>query len=288
MHSLRTLSASLVLLALPLTAQTTRTFVSAQVGNDANSCVPTAPCRTFGRAISLTLSGGEVIVLDSGGYGKFTVKQAITIQAPAGIYAGCTADTCATVTAALGDTVILRGLIFHGLGVSQSGILFNTGAVLHVENCIINGFGGNGIDANLNASLFVNDTMIRNGGSGGISVGTGVASINRCRIEKNGGTAVLAHDNAHVTASETVAAGNGAAGFDAESSATLALENCISSGNGTGVAVGAGATTRVSNSVVTNNTTGLFTGGGSLLTRVNNMVEGNGDNGSFNGTILAK
>src|SRR5437016_13159561 len=110
MHSLRTLSASLVLLALPLTAQTTRTFVSAQVGNDANSCVPTAPCRTFGRAISLTLSGGEVIVLDSGGYGRFTVKQAITIQAPAGISAGCTADTCATVTAALRDTLIQRGL----------------------------------------------------------------------------------------------------------------------------------------------------------------------------------
>ncbi|HEY8131774.1 MAG TPA: right-handed parallel beta-helix repeat-containing protein, partial [Thermoanaerobaculia bacterium] len=277
MQSLRKFSASLVLLALPLTAaaQTTRTFVSAQVGNDANSCIPTAPCRTFGRALSLTTNGGEVIVLDSGGYGKVSVLHSVTIQAPSGIYAGCTADNCASVAAAPGDIVILRGLIFNGLGVSLSGIAFTSGAVLHIENCIINGFTGSGIDANLNASVFVNDTIIRNGGSAGISVGTGVASINRCRIEKNAGAAILAHDGARVMASEAVAVGNGLAGFDAESNATLNLENCITSGNGTGVAAGAGATTRVSNSVVTNNATGLASSGGALLTRKNNMVEGN-------------
>src|SRR5215471_13629595 len=64
-----------------------RTFVSGG-GNDLNACSRTAPCRTFGHAISQTSVGGEVIVLDSAGYGAFTITQAVSIIAPPGIYAG--------------------------------------------------------------------------------------------------------------------------------------------------------------------------------------------------------
>ena len=296
MKSLRNLSVSVIVLSFALTAsaQTARTFVSAQLGNDANLCGATSPCRSFARAITQTVPGGEVVVLDSGGYGKFSVPQSITIQAPTGVYAGCTttgapADNGATIAAGASDTVILRGLMFNGLGTSNSGIVFQSGSVLHIENCIVNGFAGNGIDSNLSGGVFINDTIVRNGGSGGIVIGTGRASVNRCRIEKNAGAAIVANNGANVIASESVAAGNGLAGFDAETNGTLNLENCIASGNGTGVAVGAaGATTRVSNSVVTNNTNGLSAGGGGLLTRQNNMVEGNNTDGTFTGTIAAK
>ncbi len=294
MKTLRTLSASIVMLALPLTvwAQAARTFVSAQHGNDANPCTVTSPCRSFAAAINTTLNGGEVVVLDSGGYGKFSVPMAITVQAPSGVYAGCTtsgnpSDNGATIAASSGQTVILRGLVFNGLGTSHDGVLFQSGGVLHIENCIINAFAGAGIESTINAAVFINDTTVRNGGNG-IVMSTSTASVSRCRIEKNAGDAMLAENSAQVVASETVAAGNGQAGFNAQTAATLNLENCMSTGNGTGIVAGSiGATTRVSNSVVANNTTGL-SGTGSLLTRQNNMVEGNGVDGTFTGTITAK
>ena len=44
-------------------AQATRTWVSG-VGDDANPCSRTAPCKTFAGAISKTAANGEISVLD--------------------------------------------------------------------------------------------------------------------------------------------------------------------------------------------------------------------------------
>ena len=49
-------------------AQATRTWVSG-VGDDANPCSRTAPCKTFAGAISKTAAGGEINCLDPGGFG---------------------------------------------------------------------------------------------------------------------------------------------------------------------------------------------------------------------------
>ena len=76
------LAASNTAMALPQ-----RTFV-ASTGNDLNSCILTAPCRGFAHAITQTNLGGEVIVLDSAGYGPVTITQSVSIIAPAGVYAG--------------------------------------------------------------------------------------------------------------------------------------------------------------------------------------------------------
>jgi hypothetical protein len=43
-----------------------RTFVSG-LGSDGNPCSRTAPCRTFGTAITATNAGGEVVVHPPGG-----------------------------------------------------------------------------------------------------------------------------------------------------------------------------------------------------------------------------
>jgi hypothetical protein len=56
-------------------AQAARTWVSG-VGNDANPCSRTAPCKTFAGAISKTATGGEISVLDPGGYGGVRHHQA--------------------------------------------------------------------------------------------------------------------------------------------------------------------------------------------------------------------
>ena len=61
------------LAAAPANAQATRTWVSG-VGDDANPCSRTAPCKTFAGAISKTAAGGEINCLDPGGFGAVSSK----------------------------------------------------------------------------------------------------------------------------------------------------------------------------------------------------------------------
>src|ERR1700704_924151 len=82
--------AALVLLPASAHAQATRTWVSG-VGDDANPCSRTAPCKTFAGAISKTAVGGEIDCLDEGEFGQVTITKAITIDCdsgPGGILAG--------------------------------------------------------------------------------------------------------------------------------------------------------------------------------------------------------
>src|SRR5438876_2640495 len=93
-----------------------RSFVSANHGNDANPCTVTLPCRNFAAAIAQTIAGGEVIVLDSGGYGPVTIGNSIALIAPPGVYAGITAFSgdAITINAGASDVVTLRGLTLNG------------------------------------------------------------------------------------------------------------------------------------------------------------------------------
>ncbi len=70
------------IVSLPTTsahAQATRTWVSG-VGDDANPCSRTAPCKTFAGAISKTANGGEIDCLDPGGFGAVTITKSMTID----------------------------------------------------------------------------------------------------------------------------------------------------------------------------------------------------------------
>src|SRR5476649_1636284 len=69
----------LIFCSAPAYAQATRTWVSG-VGDDANPCSRTAPCKTFAGAISKTAPSGEINVLDPGGFGALTITKAITID----------------------------------------------------------------------------------------------------------------------------------------------------------------------------------------------------------------
>src|SRR5580692_7615954 len=68
-----------ILSATPAQAQATRTWVSG-VGDDANPCSRTAPCKTFAGAIAVTAVGGEINVLDPGGFGAVTITKSIQIR----------------------------------------------------------------------------------------------------------------------------------------------------------------------------------------------------------------
>ena len=116
-------------------AQATRTWVSG-VGDDANPCSRTAPCKTFAGAISKTASGGEINVLDPGGFGAVTITKPITISSEcfeAGVLVSGTNGIIVNVPNAT-DVVVLRGLDFEGLSTGLSGITVITGGTVQVES----------------------------------------------------------------------------------------------------------------------------------------------------------
>ena len=109
-------------LASPLAfaAGAQRAFVASN-GNDAGPCSITAPCRGFTEAVSKTNAGGEVVVLDSAGYGAVTINKSISIIAPPGVYAGVSVLSGNGITVnAPGATVALRGLSINGQGGSTA------------------------------------------------------------------------------------------------------------------------------------------------------------------------
>src|SRR6266498_379000 len=121
---------------LPAHAQATRTWVSG-VGDDVNPCSRTAPCKTFAGAISKTAAGGEISVLDPGGFGAVTITKAITIDGE-GTLAGILAATVngIIVNAGVNDVVHIRNLIINGTSgasIGLNGIRYLAGKRVIVE-----------------------------------------------------------------------------------------------------------------------------------------------------------
>src|SRR5215216_6654318 len=100
--------ASLIILTFGFSASAyavQRTFVSAQFGNDANTvnlCSVTQPCRNFNAAVGVVAAGGEVVALDSGGYGPVSIAKAVTLTGPTGGYVAITALNPGTAAVAVG------------------------------------------------------------------------------------------------------------------------------------------------------------------------------------------
>ena len=180
---------ALCLMSLPAYAQATRTWVSG-VGDDANPCSRTAPCKTFAGAISKTAAGGEINCLDSGGFGAVTITKSIAIVCE-GVIGGVLASLTngITINTAATDIVYLRGLDIQGVTSGLTGVRFIGAGILHVENCIIRGFNGGaatGISftpSSGNSELYVWDTTLADNGTGVTGGGivikpTGAANVN--------------------------------------------------------------------------------------------------------------
>src|SRR5437763_15130847 len=91
-------------------AQATRTWVSG-VGDDANPCSRTAPCKTWAGAISKTAACGEIDALDPGGFGAVTITKSITLDGT-GTFASILASLVngIVINAASTDVITIRGL----------------------------------------------------------------------------------------------------------------------------------------------------------------------------------
>ncbi len=145
-------------------AQATRTWVSG-VGDDVNPCSRTAPCKTFSGAISKTAAGGEISVLDPGGFGGVTITKSMTISG-----VGVNASIIGALTngiiinAGPNDVVTLHNLQINGAGSGLIGIRFIAGGSLVMEDVRVWGFN-TGIQTeagktSINRSEFSNNRVI--------------------------------------------------------------------------------------------------------------------------------
>jgi hypothetical protein len=273
-------------------AQATRTWVSG-VGDDANPCSRTAPCKTFAGAISKTAAGGYINAIDPGGFGQVTITKSITIDGQ-GTHAGVlvAGGTNGIVINAANIVVTLRNLTIESplSTPGANGIVVVNAAEVHVENCWIGGFANDAIDfrPSTGAEGYITDTTISNNSGGGIVVNTGRVTVNRLRAESNA-NGVIVNGGAIATVRDSYASGGGA-GFGATVSAAsvMNVENSVSTGNQYGIYAASGATVRVSNSTIISNTgIGLFNDGASFIVSLQgNSLVGNPAAGVFTSTTV--
>lgn len=230
-----------------VSAQATRTWVSG-VGDDANPCSRTAPCKTFAGAISKTAAGGEIDALDDSGFGGVTITKSITINGGghlAGVLVSGTNGI--VVNAAATDVVVLRGLTFTGLSGALNAVRYQIAKYLVIEDCTIVGFA-NGINM---ATTVVDGRMdIRNVQMTNASVATNTYGI-------------------HVGPPGSI----------------VTISNTSVRGFSFGLTT-RGGSTYIRNSMLVNNDIGYSNQGGSLFSYGDNMVSANVNNGfSATGTI---
>ena len=255
----------------PSYAQATRTWVSG-VGDDVNPCSRTAPCKTFAGAISKTAAGGEIDVLDPGGFGAVTITKALTIDGAGQIASVLVSGTNAIVVQAGTGNVILRNLSINGTGTGLSGIVFTSAASLIVENCRIFGFASNGIaisPASGTSHIAILNTILSNNNQGGIQAkstgGTTTVTVTGVQAIHNGfgigadtsggGTVSMMVD--HTTANENT--GNGLQGLG--TGTTILMSNSMFSHNDTGWNITAPAQVfSFVNNIINQNTTNNLVG----------------------------
>lgn len=279
-----------------MNAQATRTWVSG-VGDDANPCSRTAPCKTFAGAISKTAPGGEIDALDPGGFGALTITKSITLDGGGGQVASVLVAGTNGIVVAAGatDIVIIRNMRLDGLlgggnaNAGINGIRFLTGKELHIQSCTIFGFNNAGIDLEPTSgggTVIISDTWSQNNKFAGLfakgSSGNAVSiSVSESHFDGNGpslGSGIWIDNFATAVVSFSEASGNSTAGFIASAStggspAEIDLYNSHSSNNGTGVqaSTGNGGTVRASANTLNGNGNGFAVGtGGSICTYTNN------------------
>jgi hypothetical protein len=165
---------ALVAIATPALAQTyPRTAVSSK-GLDSNTCQVAQPCRTLTAALVHTAASGEVIVLDSAGYGATLIDKSVSISAADGIYAGVTVGASGGfVINGPNIQVLLKGFVINYASGTPTAIDIEQAGTVRLENLQISGFSGAGagvaIDDNAataDSHLLLKNVTMRNGDIG--------------------------------------------------------------------------------------------------------------------------
>lgn len=280
---------SLLMTASVANAQATRTWVSG-VGDDANPCSRTAPCKTFAGAIPKTAANGEIDALDDGGFGAVTITKGIKIDG-GGHHASILASGTngVVINAGATDRIILRGLDINGASsstVGLRGIRFLAGGTLHVENCRIENFSAAGIVLEAAGSLFVTDTIISEAAGGGIDLapatGAVSAAIDGVHLHDNA-FGIRATGDVTTMVRNTTAAGNAGDGFWSDlAPAQMSIEQSAATQNLRGARVSNGGVILLAGVSIINNTeVGLLTEtDGAIYSFRDNVLVANGEDGN--------
>ena len=259
-------------------------------------------------------AGGEINVLDPGGFGAVTITKSITISSE-GFEAGVlVSGTNGIIVNALStDVVILRGLDIEGLGTGLNGISFIGAGTLHVEKSVIHHFTENGINFAPNtggAELYVEDCYIMENGAGtttggivfrpAVAASGGNVIINQVQIENNFVGVIVNSTNTTVngisaTIRDSQISGNTNNGLSAVATAShaavIAMVDNVSftfnagsglNANGAAASGLGSALIMIGRSTIARNVTGVsVTGSGQVKSYGTNQLNGNNTDGSF-------
>jgi Right handed beta helix region len=276
-------------------AQASRTWVSG-VGDDANPCSRTAPCKTWAGAISKTAACGEIDALDPGGFGAVTITKSITLDGT-GTFASILASLVngIVINAAATDVITIRGLSIDGFCNGINGINVLQAKAVNVEDCVIFRFStGNGITVNEtnDCALNVRNSVIRDNTLDGINVassgGTVKVTLEKVSLTGNG-NGMHARQNSRVIANNCNFSNNATNGVFADATsgfATIRVWNSdisLNGGNGARAGNAGGGTSGIEiaqNQINQNTGNGVLVGtGGVVETFTNNSIRGNGTDG---------
>ena len=258
-----------IIAVAPASAQATRTWVSG-VGDDANPCSRTAPCKTFAGAISKTAVNGEINCIDPGGFGAVTLTKSVTIDCSgigASILGSGTNAIIINASNSLGTDALrivrIRGISINGSGSGTQtgirGISILSAAAVYIDDVLIDNFTQQGIgDVRTGGGkLFVSNSSIRNNAVAGIGIapsgGTSNVVIDNTRLEGNG-IGIATANTPSISIKRSVLSGNITNGVQAEGG-QISIEGSEISSNSTGIQSASG-TVRIANNDILFNSPG--------------------------------
>ena len=286
----RALSLFLVSLFVSVVASAApiRTFVSSS-GSDLNPCTVASPCATIAHAVLNTATGGEVVILTSGGYdGSFTIDHSLKIYPAPGVVASIIGSAGNAITVdGQGVIVTIKGLYITTNG-AMGGISIKNAAQVFIDDVTVDGngpIGGGGAAIFVGAGdVMVTHCRMRNTFRGVETnpIAFQNITVDHCLFEKMTGPAVHVSNSSRVTVRDSVLTHCYAAfnmGTLTSSMPELVVVNCLASYNQYGAIIGSGAMARFTRTTITNNGTGIQVAAGSTcFSYGNNEVSANGTN----------
>ncbi len=300
-----TLAIAAATLFFPLSrafAQATKIFV-ASTGNDASDGSRGSPKRTFQAAHDAVAAGGQIVVLDTSGYGPLNITKSLAVTVPPGVNGFVTVtgnSNGITVNAAGNDKVSLRGLIVEGGGTGVGiGVLINSAGTVRVEDCTMRNFES-GIEGlySANSALVVRNCRVSDTSSQGIVVFANApnltinASVSDCALDRAGNAIAVSNQNQpgsiiKLTANHCTIT-NCLAGLDVNNNGSILIADTCTVRSTTFALFAAGGQIVASNCTIAGNTNGISNSNGTIITRGNNTFTNNTTDGSFSSSLAAK
>jgi hypothetical protein len=264
-------------ISTPGFAQATRTWASG-VGDDANPCSRTAPCRTWAGTISKTAANGEMDSLDPAGFGAITITKGMLLDGGGGQVSSIVNSSGNAVLVAAGstDVVMLRNLRLNGVGTGQDGVKITSAGLVVLDNVEISGNAQFAVELALGSGAC--QVIIRNsnltGGMAGVMLTSGNPNVTLDHVSIRGAATGVDATVGTVDVKESSILQASAFGAHAEGGSITVFDSLLS-GNTVALQAETGSTVRAGNSDLFNNLAGFGCGGGQIASSGNNRKGGN-------------